>query len=172
MVWWKLAHADTQSAPRWPTWFLIVAGCLAALAMRLAALDFVAVDVRDWVIPWYDFVRVNGVSAFGLPLPGYDGPRGASGTYPPPYAYLLYLVSRFHGIAPTLYLIKAVSIAFDFVAAGFAFATVLRVTHSTARAWFAQFLQIPEIPLAHESAQRERPFAYDHQDPKTMSEHF
>lgn len=117
--------------------WLLAAAVLVAVAARYLSRDFLTGDVELWVVPWYDFLREHGIAAIGRPFPGADGPRGTWGTYPPPYYYLLYVATLFDGVAPKLYLIKAVSIAFDLVAAAFVFGIVRQVSGSTGRAWAA-----------------------------------
>jgi Gpi18-like mannosyltransferase len=91
----------------------------AALAARGAVLDFVTDDVRLWVLPWYEYILREGFRALGQEIPNASGYDKLRGNYTPPYHYLLYLATWFEGAAPRLHLVKAVSVLFDLVAAGF-----------------------------------------------------
>jgi len=109
---------------------------VGAAALRLACFGVLTDDVAYWVIPWYDFVRDHGIRALGRPFPNAGG-WDASGNYPPPYHYLLYIATWFDGLVPTLYLIKGISVVFDGVAAGFMMAIVRLHTTEARRAWTA-----------------------------------
>jgi Gpi18-like mannosyltransferase len=116
-------------------WLLIAAGLVTALAVRWVFLDFRSFDVDNWVIPWYDYIQSHGAKALGVEIPSPD----IRGNYTPPYYYLLYLATFFDRIVPKLYLIKAISILFDFLASFFVFRIVHLGSQSRARAWLAFF---------------------------------
>ncbi len=125
-------------------WLLASALLCAALLLRWAVLDFVTGDAQFWVVPWYEHLLREGYSALGRHLPNASGYEELRGNYSPPYYYLLYLATFFEGWAPRLHLVKAVSIAFDFVAAGFMYRLAARHVGSRV-AWFG-FLAVLLAP--------------------------
>jgi Gpi18-like mannosyltransferase len=116
-------------------WLLIAAGSVLALAVRWVCRDFESFDVDNWVIPWYNYIKSSGVRALGVEIPSPN----IRGNYTPPYYYLLYIATFFDGVAPKLYLIKAVSVLFDLVASIFVFKIVRLGGQSRTRAWLALF---------------------------------
>ncbi len=138
---------DDSSNNRTPTSF-VAAGVVIVLAARWFLRDFVTGDVQFWVAYWYDHLLTEGLSAFQRELPNADGWNQLQGSYPPTYYYLLYLATWFDNLMPRLYLIKLVSISFDFVAAFFAFKIVLLSTANRRCAWLAAYtlLMAPTSP--------------------------
>jgi Gpi18-like mannosyltransferase len=104
-----------------------------ALVVRWVVLDLRSFDVDNWVIPWYDYIQSHGARALGVEIPSPD----IRGNYTPPYYYLLYVATFFNGIAPKVYLIKAISVIFDFLASFFVFKIVHLGSQSETRAWLA-----------------------------------
>jgi Gpi18-like mannosyltransferase len=113
---------------------LVTTLSLIAIGVRLRCLDFLTDDVAYWVIPWYEFLRDNGISALGREFPNAGG-WDSGGNYPPTYFYLLYVATWFDGLLPPLYLIKAISVLFDCVAATAMFGIVRVGTGSSEKAW-------------------------------------
>ena len=102
-----------------PNRHTIAAGALILLGVvpRALLLNAWTSDTQLFVMPWFDRLADAGYKALGQPL---ANKIGADANYTPPYYYLLYFASLFDGVAPRLWLIKFVSIAFDIVAAVFA----------------------------------------------------
>lgn len=97
-------------------WMLLVAIALAGLGLRLGFLDRTNLDLVDHFLPWLDQIRSEGFwPALSRPFSDYG--------YTPFYSYAI-------GLANALLpegtdgktVIKSVSLAFDYVAAGLAFA--------------------------------------------------
>jgi Gpi18-like mannosyltransferase len=100
------------------TGFILV----AAFAVRWVLLDFRTVDLNLFFLPWYERIAGEGYRALGQAVPNLHGQVGAN--YSPPYYYLLYLASLFDGLLPRIYLVKGISIAFDFIAAWYMYRLV------------------------------------------------
>jgi len=107
--------AHTRMTKSWGIAGLIV----LALALRVAMFNFVSTNMADWVMPWFEYIDAKGITALGENLPNVDGAHQLEGNYTPPYYYLLYVASLFDRWAPRLYLIKTISVLFDFVVALF-----------------------------------------------------
>jgi Gpi18-like mannosyltransferase len=88
---------------------------LLALCLRMALLDFQSGDYTIFLSPWLGFIRQHG---------GFWALRHDFSNYAPAYLYFLTAVSYIHG--PDLYLIKLLSVAFDFAAAFVAY-KILRI---------------------------------------------
>ena len=74
----------------------------AALAMLAASMSGVTNDMVDYLIPWFDHIVATGrIAAFAEPFSNYT----------PPYLYLLSALTLFEGVAPTMILIKLLSVA-------------------------------------------------------------
>lgn len=71
--------------------------------LRIAGLDFISMDMKDFVIDWYDQLFRNGYSALGTEFSNYT----------PPYLYLLWLVTWTSSWIPKVIAIKLISILFD-----------------------------------------------------------
>jgi Gpi18-like mannosyltransferase len=133
-----IRSAAGVDARKHATW--VGAGLVLALLVRWSLLDYVTGDLKFWVTHWYDYLQEHGYRALAHELPADDGWENLGGSYPPTYYYLLWFAGLFHGLAPKAYLIKAVSIAFDFLAATFAYKILrLHPTASSTRAWVAFF---------------------------------
>jgi Gpi18-like mannosyltransferase len=101
--------------------------------LRALLLNATTSDTQQFVLPWFDRLARAGYAALGQALPNKVG---TDANYTPPYYYLLYLASLLDGAAPRLWLIKFVSIAFDALAAAFAYRAV-RLNFSHTRALYA-----------------------------------
>ena len=88
----------------------LIAGVLAALAVRIPPLSRVSSDMNMSLIPWYDFIVANG---------GFAALRHDFGDYNVPYLYLLTLATLSASWLPKVWAIKTMSIVFDFVLAFF-----------------------------------------------------
>ncbi|WP_194712011.1 hypothetical protein [Noviherbaspirillum soli] len=92
-------------------------------------------DMHFFLEPWFDVIVRNGFPAMA----------GDYANYSPPYLYLLGLASAFHGLAPPIVLIKAVSIVFNLVAAVVFGLIVLEIGASSQKAFTCACL-FPLIP--------------------------
>jgi Gpi18-like mannosyltransferase len=109
-------------------WILILA--IFALLIRIPLLDSVNMDLIIHVMPWYDYILSHGgISALGDNFSNYT----------PPYTYLLYFVTLFDGLLPKLWLIKTISVAFEFFAAFVMYKLVSLRFESQWPAWMAFF---------------------------------
>jgi Gpi18-like mannosyltransferase len=113
---------------------VIIAILLVAILLRVPLLNSTTGDTTVFVVPWYDYMRVEGFGALAGPAPNARGEVG--GNYSPPYYYLLYLVSLLDGFAPKLWLVKLISFSFDLLAAFFAY-RIARLHLSAFRSFFA-----------------------------------
>lgn len=85
--------------------YIIAAISFAALALRFVCFDYASPDFNSFLLPWMNEFREGGFLAL----------KTTSSNYNLPYLYLLALLSYIP--APDLYLIKLLSIVFDFVIA-------------------------------------------------------
>lgn len=92
-------------------------------------------DMHFFLEPWFEVIVKNGFPAMA----------GDYANYSPPYLYLLGMVSAFHALAPPIVLIKAVSIAFNLLAAVVFGLIVLEVSGSSQKAFTSACL-FPLIP--------------------------
>ena len=91
---------------RKPEYFtLILAGILLALGLRILFTSFMSEDMRAALLPWYDTLRAQGVSALGTDFSNYN----------PPYLYLLAIAA--HLPIPGILAIKLFSFIGDFLLA-------------------------------------------------------
>ena len=87
---------------------VVVAGSIAALALRYWMRDTWNPDLGRYLVPWYHYIRQHGgFAALGEPFSEYT----------PPYLYLLAAVTYVPWFATPVAAIKSISIAFDFFAA-------------------------------------------------------
>jgi Gpi18-like mannosyltransferase len=98
----------------WLTAICILAGVLAAGALRVSLLDFKSVDYYSSLKPWYNTIQSQGFSAFATGFSNYN----------PPYLYLLYLVIRLFPDAPIVVAAKLPPLIADFICAGLLFLIV------------------------------------------------
>jgi Gpi18-like mannosyltransferase len=118
-------------------WIWVATLILVALVVRLAMFDFITDDIILWVIPWYDYLVEKGYKAFAYNFPNANHDIG--GNYTPPYYYFLFATTLFNGIFRKLYLIKSISVLFDFVAAIFMYKLARQCSSSPKIAWAGFF---------------------------------
>lgn len=110
--------------PAWP-WFLIA----ASLLLRWSLFDFESLDYKLMLSKWYgsflEHGRWHGLGAPAMDLPSY--------CYPQLYLYLISLGTLLP--VPSLYAIKLLSIAADYVAAWYGWKLGRRAGFSSARSW-------------------------------------
>lgn len=123
----RSAAARYETGSRATLIFLLLL-VLSSVAVRAAFLDFVTFDVADFVLHWYARIAQDGAAALGVSIPNIRGEIG--GNYTPPYYYLLFFASLFDGAVPPIYLVKLVSLAFELVAAFFAY-RIVSLKHSS-----------------------------------------
>lgn len=80
-----------------------VALILTGMILRIAGLEFTSLDMRAFVIRWYDQLARQGFSAM----------RTGFSNYTPPYLYLLWIVTWTRTLIPEITAIKLLSILFD-----------------------------------------------------------
>ena len=117
----------------------IVSGlCVFAVCVRLACINHVTPDYIKFLFRWMKYFRQNG---------GFSALSGNIGNYNVPYLYFLALFSYFN--FDDLYLIKLLSIAFDFVLAWGCLKLVGLFTESTLRriVAFLAVLFLPSVVL-------------------------
>lgn len=118
----------------WP-WLLVLLA--AGLAVRAPFLEHESWDYRNYVRPWFEYLRANGVHAFGEEFSNYS----------PPYLYLLWAATALP--FSTLISVKALSVVFDVLLAA-AIAHLLLATGSGGRRALAAFglaLLLPTVVL-------------------------
>jgi Gpi18-like mannosyltransferase len=130
----KLAHKKR--------WLLVFSLLIAALGIRASLFFFTTGDTQCWVIPWYDHIAKYGYTSLGGNFPNCKGFNETSGNYPPPYYYILYIATLFDSFVPKLYLIKIISVLFDFVAAFFVYLFAKRSEWSHPYAWLWFFVPL------------------------------
>lgn len=114
---------------------LLIGGlALVALLARIPFLGNTTNDADLYIVPWFEWIASVGYRALGEGVPNALGSVQAN--YTPPYYYLMLLVAPLKPFVPTLWLIKAISIAFDLLAAFFAF-KIVRLYFSPTRALLA-----------------------------------
>ncbi len=87
------------------TWILVPIFILAGIGLRFAGLEFLSIDMRVFLLGWYDKLATNGFAALREPFSNYT----------PPYLYLLFFVTKTAGLIPKIVGIKLLSIGFDFL---------------------------------------------------------
>lgn len=108
----------------WSLQRVIAAALLVGPLVRLAFRDHTTSDVVYILLPWYEQARQGGVDSMGDGLTNYA----------PLYSYLLLLATELDGLAPPLYLIKAISFVFEMGSAIIAYRLILTITGSSTRA--------------------------------------
>ena len=128
-----MSHVSTQRV-QWRTarWLLPM---LPGAFLYWTLLMQESRDMHFFLEPWFDVIVRNGFPAMA----------GDYANYSPPYLYLLGLASAFHGLAPPIVLIKAVSIAFNLLAAVVFGLIVLEISASSRNAFICACL-FPLIP--------------------------
>lgn len=109
-----------------------------AITIRYSLFYFQSGDYGSFINKWYEFIKTNG---------GYKALSHNFSDYNPPYLYLLALFSYLP--VGSLYVVKIISVVFDFVAAFFAFKLVERKYKNETMAVFsfATVLFAPTIIL-------------------------
>lgn len=131
-----MMHAPTESV-QWRTarWLLPLFTLPPGAFLYGTLLARESRDMRFFLEPWFAAIVDNGFPAMA----------GDYANYSPPYLYLLGLASAFHGLAPPIVLIKAVSIFFNLLAAAVAGLIVLQISASRQKAFVCACL-FPLIP--------------------------
>ncbi len=126
-----IAHLSFWSAP--------VLLFLVAVIIRVAFVAKSSGDFNDYVSHWFDHFSVYG----------WDGFIKPPGNYSMPYLFLLAPVAQLVGVAPTIVLVKSISVFFDGILACSVKSLVLSVTGDSRRAWIAFFgiLLLPTVVL-------------------------
>src|SRR5690242_13452542 len=106
---------------------IILSATAIGLWLRWLARDHTNPDAFRYLLPWYEQVRRAGA----------DSLRQGITNYAPFYSYLLLLATKFDGLLPPLYLIKATSFIFEFGCAVLASRLVAAGTHAPIRSAFA-----------------------------------
>lgn len=88
--------------------FMLLLISLAALLVRIGFFNFAGADYRDFLNPWWNFIKSNG---------GFSSLKYNKFDYTPPYLYLLAIGTYFDFY--NLFYIKILSVFFDFIAAAF-----------------------------------------------------
>jgi Gpi18-like mannosyltransferase len=90
---------------KWLPWFPVPIFVLAGIGLRFAGMKFVSLDMRIFLLSWYDQLATNGFAALREPFSNYT----------PPYLYLLFLATKMAGSIPAITAIKLLSVCFDFL---------------------------------------------------------
>ncbi|MBV5323688.1 hypothetical protein JZU51_02945, partial [bacterium] len=78
---------------------------LLGIAARIYLLPVVSLDMKAYLLPWYDYIAAHGAwASLGEEFSNYT----------PPYLYLLALATLTNGILSKVTAIKLISILFDF----------------------------------------------------------
>jgi Gpi18-like mannosyltransferase len=119
---------------------LCVALTVSAIGLRIAGLPFETHDMQDFLLPWFDAIVTRG---------HFTALSGDFYNYTPPYMYLMAALSYLDGIVDRVVLIKAISIAFDAVAAFVVYKITGAATQDGRRAILAAliFLNLPTVIL-------------------------
>lgn len=99
---------------------------LLGLCIRWAFRDVQSMDYQICLKPWVDTFKEEG---------SFRAIAGDFYNYTPPYMYILYVISRFK--TEPLYLIKLVSVFFDFLLSAFGAGIVMELTKSRRRSVLA-----------------------------------
>ena len=112
----------------------------AGVAARLYFLPLVSLDMKVYLLPWYDHILQNGAwVSLGQEFSNYT----------PPYLYLLTLAVFTHGILPKVAAVKLISILFDFLNAWLVFRMVQLKARDRSLPLFAAalYLCLPTVLL-------------------------
>jgi Gpi18-like mannosyltransferase len=119
---------------------------LFGIFLFLLAVDFAVIkifwhqtnlDLIDWLLPWYEFLRQNGVTAFATNFSNYT----------PPYLYFLGLGTLLDGVMQPSTIIRGISVTFNAAAAILVFRFALKRGLSLGIGLYAavMFLLLPSI---------------------------
>lgn len=117
-----------------------------AIFIFLLAADFAVIklywrqtnmDLTDWLLPWYEFLRQNGVAAFATDFSNYT----------PPYLYFLGIGTLLDGVLQPATIIRAISVTFNAAAAVLVFRFALSRGLSVGIGLYAavMFFMLPNI---------------------------
>lgn len=112
---------------------------LAGIGLRFFGLDFVSIDIHDFLLDWYDKLALDGFTALQEPFSNYT----------PPYLYLLFFITKTAYFIPKIAAIKLLSICFDFLSA-FLVYKILKIRYpqgTTALTGATFFLLLPTVLL-------------------------
>ncbi len=108
------------------------------IALRLLGLGLVSLDMKIYLLGWYDSLAAHGFPALREPFSNYT----------PPYLYLLWLAAQTGAFLPKVTAIKLISILFDLLNALVVYRIVRLVRpRSTALLAAAGFLLLPTLLL-------------------------
>jgi len=116
-----------------------VAIILVGVILRIAGLEFISMDMRAFVMRWYDQLARQGFSAM----------RTEFSNYTPPYLYLLWFATWTRTLLPEVTAIKLLSILFDVGNAVWVY-SILRIKYHEGPVPFmgaAIFFALPTIIL-------------------------
>jgi len=128
----------TNPANRW-AWILVPILIFAGIGLRFLGLDFMSMDIRDFLLEWYNQLVTNGFAALRYPFSNYT----------PPYLYLLFIGTKTADFIPRIAAIKLLSICFDFLNSFLVYKILkIKYPHGVV-AWIgaALFLILPTILL-------------------------
>jgi Gpi18-like mannosyltransferase len=114
--------------------FLFATLCVAlAVVLRLALFPYETFDYHNYLGPWYDHLRQNGL----------QGLKTGFSNYTPPYLYLLELATYLP--VSKLYAIKSISLLGDFALA-FVVLLVVKLKYDRRPVWLAAFAAVLFAP--------------------------
>jgi Gpi18-like mannosyltransferase len=113
---------------------------LLGIAARIYFLPVVSLDVKYYLLPWYDHILSNGA---------WTSLAQEFSNYTPPYLYLLSLVVLTNGLLPKVLGIKLIPILFDLLNAFMVFRIVKLQAKDDRLPWVASalFLCLPTVIL-------------------------
>jgi Gpi18-like mannosyltransferase len=92
-----------EISANWLPWILVPLFIYIGLGIRIAGLKFISLDIRFFLLDWYNQLATKGFAAL----------RDSFSNYTPPYLYLLFLATKTAGFLPKVTAIKLISICFD-----------------------------------------------------------
>ena len=128
-----------ENSAKWLAWVLVPSLILAGIGLRFAGLKFLSIDMRVFLLDWYDKLTTGGFAALREPFYNYT----------PPYLYLLFFATKTAGFIPKIVGIKLLSICFDFLNA-FLIYRILKIRFpqgATALLGASAFLLLPTVLL-------------------------
>ncbi len=94
-----------QTSANWLPWVLVPVFIVMGIGLRFAGLKFSSLDMRHFLIGWYDKLATEGFGAL----------RESFSNYTSPYLYLLYFATKTARFLPKITAIKLISLCFDFL---------------------------------------------------------
>lgn len=118
----------------------LVSICIISFLMRFSLRHIVSQDVTGFLNPWMDIISHNG---------GFKSLSLDFANYNYPYMYILCLISYLDTSFSSMYLIKLVSIIFDYISAFIMFLIIYEITQNTRKSClgFAGILLLPTVFL-------------------------